>query len=224
MKIIQDYIASRKKNRPMTNPAIYLIFNKINGKQYIGSAVNFTQRKAEHIRTLRGKRHKNKHLQNAWNKYGEDSFEFSILEYVDNVENLIFVEQRYMDFFKPQYNKCPVAGNMLGFRHTMESRAKMREASLVNWQNPEYHKHMVNVHTGNSPSVETRNKISEISRGERNGWSKLTDGQVYDIKVLLRDTSMTAREIANIYNVSRRCIGAINSGQNWKHIDVTEVM
>lgn len=59
---------------------IYTITNKINGKIYVGKTYNFFNRKSQHKCALRENTHENRHLQRAWNTYGEDSFIFEILE------------------------------------------------------------------------------------------------------------------------------------------------
>lgn len=59
---------------------IYTITNLVNGKMYVGYTTNFTDRKSQHFTTLENQNHKNKHLQNAFNKYGKESFIFEILE------------------------------------------------------------------------------------------------------------------------------------------------
>lgn len=67
----------------MNNIGIYCIKNKINNKVYIGLSKNLERRKIQHISCLRGGYHFNTKLQNAFNKYGEENFEWSILEYTD---------------------------------------------------------------------------------------------------------------------------------------------
>lgn len=57
---------------------IYLISNLINNKVYVGQSVNIEKRWTQHKRELRNNIHGSKKLQNAWNKYGEENFEFSI--------------------------------------------------------------------------------------------------------------------------------------------------
>ena len=59
---------------------IYMIRNTITDKLYIGKSVNIKKRFNEHKHELRNGCHHNDHLQKAWNKYGEDAFEFHVLE------------------------------------------------------------------------------------------------------------------------------------------------
>ena len=60
---------------------IYTIANKVTGKMYIGESLDIYRRwHDEHILQLRKNRHYNKELQNDFNKYGEENFEFEILE------------------------------------------------------------------------------------------------------------------------------------------------
>lgn len=60
---------------------IYIITNKINNKFYIGSATNF--RKRYNVHNSNFKKNKNsKYLQRAYNKYGEENFEFQIIDYI----------------------------------------------------------------------------------------------------------------------------------------------
>lgn len=61
----------------------YKIENSINQNKYIGITTNLIQRKNRHFNKLRKNEHFNPHLQNAFNKYGEDNFIFSIIEEKD---------------------------------------------------------------------------------------------------------------------------------------------
>lgn len=58
---------------------IYEIKNLIDNKRYIGQSVNIYKRWKSHRCELNNNDHKNSYLQNAWNKYGEKNFKFSIL-------------------------------------------------------------------------------------------------------------------------------------------------
>lgn len=61
---------------------IYSIKNSIDNKEYIGLSINLKKRKSIHFSRLRKNIHPNKHLQFAWNKYGEINFTFIVIEYV----------------------------------------------------------------------------------------------------------------------------------------------
>jgi len=94
---------------------------------YIGSAVDFMGRWQDHKIALRKGIHHSILLQRAWNKYGEDCFEFSEIEFVDR-EELISKEQFYLDLLKPEYNICKIAGSCLGIIRSEETRRKIGNA------------------------------------------------------------------------------------------------
>jgi group I intron endonuclease len=110
--------------------AIYSIVNLINGKMYIGSAVNLQKRRGSHLSRLRKNNHHSIALQNAFNKYKEDNFSFELIEYVEEKELLIKREQVWIDFLKPEYNICKLAISKLGVSPSEETREKNRQAVL----------------------------------------------------------------------------------------------
>ena len=133
----------------MSSSGIYSIWNLVSEKMYIGSALSFRRRWALHKSELRGGVHHNKHLQQSWDKYGSEAFEFHILEFVDSPENLLLREQVWLDFFKPQYNICRVAGNTIGVIRSPETRRRMSES---NKKRPPF-------------TAERREKIADAARG-----------------------------------------------------------
>lgn len=64
---------------------IYGIKNIKNSKMYIGSTKSFNKRKYYHNYLLKKNNHHSTHLQNSYNMYGKDYFEFIILEKCINV-------------------------------------------------------------------------------------------------------------------------------------------
>lgn len=84
---------------------VYKIINVVNGKVYIGSSKDIDRRWNEHIRSLEVNMHPNQKLQNAWNKYGRQSFKFEIIEECDE-KHQFEREQYYID----QYNPFQSAG------------------------------------------------------------------------------------------------------------------
>ena len=114
--------------------AIYGILNLLDGKIYIGSAVNFKARWRQHKFDLKHNTHTNKHLQSAWNRYEELAFEFLILEIVDNKIDLINREQFWINLTecyndKNGYNFLFNAGNSLGNKHSNETKHKISNST-----------------------------------------------------------------------------------------------
>ncbi len=147
---------------------IYEIKNIVNGNNYIGSAINIYKRWGSHKDELRKQNHKNKHLQNAWNKYGEDSFCFSILE-MCNPAQTIEREQHYIDTINPVYNIARVAGSTLGKKHTDEAKNKMRASQLGRKPSSETRKKMSEAGKGRLFSEQHREKLSKAGIGNKNG-------------------------------------------------------
>jgi group I intron endonuclease len=82
---------------PLPNTSgVYQIRCVPTSKIYVGSTVNLRDRWYRHCRSLALGKHRNRYLQNAWDKYGEQSFKFEILEYV-NDSQLLHAEQEWID-------------------------------------------------------------------------------------------------------------------------------
>lgn len=72
---------------------IYCIKNKVTDMVYIGLSKNIHNRWIEHKYRLNTHIHPNAKLQNAWDKYGEDNFEFIVLEKCDY--DVIYEREKY---------------------------------------------------------------------------------------------------------------------------------
>lgn len=149
---------------------IYKIKNMINGRIYIGSAINFSRRIGEHTGLLNKNKHHSAYLQNSWNKHGGDNFIFGLIEQVKHSEDLIAREQCWMDTLNPEYNICPTAGSRLGSKSTEETKAKISKNNGKYWLGksiPEdVKKKMSNSSKGCAHSDATKKKISEATSGE----------------------------------------------------------
>lgn len=75
---------------------VYQIRCISNNKIYIGSSIDIRDRCGQHRNSLRRGDHPNTHLQAAWNRYGEDSFEFTVMEITDQ-ESRLGAEQIWLD-------------------------------------------------------------------------------------------------------------------------------
>lgn len=119
---------------PVYTTGAYRWFCVVSCKSYVGGAYkDFEGRRVEHLRALRIGRHFNKHLQRAWDKYGEASFEFEILGRCspDEVKEL---EQYWLDGLQAYrsdcgYNICPNAESRLGATYEMSETHKANLAA-----------------------------------------------------------------------------------------------
>ena len=134
---------------------IYRITNKVNGKFYIGSAVNLRMRFYEHIRLLNKKQHPNEYLQKAWIKYGAENFGFEVIEYCLK-EELIEREQFFMDLYQVVdfgYNINPLAG------------LTRLDAKLNDEQRKNHAERMIKLNKGRKLSEETKEKMRQSHKG-----------------------------------------------------------
>jgi group I intron endonuclease len=108
---------------------IYSFLNKLNGKQYIGSAKDLYLRLNEHLTH----RKSNRALQAAISKYGIDNFDFCIYEFftyenkATSFKLLTDLETMYIRKFKFNnlYNFLENASSSEGYKHTDEAKQKM---------------------------------------------------------------------------------------------------
>jgi group I intron endonuclease len=116
-----------------TTTGVYSIGFKNSKKVYIGSAskirskfnsgLGFRSRWRDHLSEFRNNKN-SKHLQSAYNLYGEENLIFKVIESVVP-ERCVIREQHYIDFFnsyKEGYNLTPIAGSSLGRIVTQESK------------------------------------------------------------------------------------------------------
>lgn len=109
---------------------VYRWVNLENGKSYIGSSVNLSRRLANYFSIYYlSSQSKSSFICKALLKYGYSGFSLEILEYCEKNEALER-EQFYLGSFKPEYNILSTAGSSLGFKHTEETKAKLRIANV----------------------------------------------------------------------------------------------
>lgn len=141
--------------RPQPGPqtcGIYAIICLRDGKRYIGSSKQIEWRCLSHREDLSKSCHVNPYLQNAWDKYGEDCFEFVVVEECEQ-KILLNREQFYLDsewenglFNIARRADRPPKIDQRGLVRTEESRQKNRLG-----------------HLGKRHSLETRAKISLLN-------------------------------------------------------------
>jgi len=175
---------------------IYSILNLKTNKIYDGSAIDIYKRIKDHRNALKRGNHRNKYLQNSFNKYGEENFIVWVNLILDNKEGLLNTEQYYIDLHKKymnnSYNINSIAGNNYGYKHTDKTK-KLLSLKKIGNKNPQY---------GNS--------------GEKNPNHKLT---IENIK-FIRDNVLnySFAELGRKFNVKYQTISAIIKNKTWKNI------
>lgn len=140
---------------------IYAIENKVNGKMYIGLTTDLKRRFNLHKRKLKNNNHFNKHLQNSFNKYGRDKFNFKVIEKNIPKNKLCKKEIGYIKKYKSYkegYNLTLGGEGLKGYKATRKTREKLSKA-FSGENHPFY---------GKKRSKETKDKISKNVSGDNN--------------------------------------------------------
>ena len=170
----------------LNQSGVYQIVNIINGKCYIGSAVCFRKRWNNHKLALKKNKHHSPYLQASWNKHGEENFKFEIL-LTCSKEELIFKEQQQINWYRPAYNICKVAGSKLGQKQSKETRRKISEKAKGNtrW-------------LGKRHTEESKIKQSQVQKGNQNRLGYVTPEES---KIKIRK-SLTGRILSNEHKMN----------------------
>lgn len=193
---------------------IYQIRNIKNGKRYVGSAVNVRQRWASHRSLLRKGKHHSDHLQNSWKKYGEQSFEFEVIELCEK-GSLIEREQWHINQ-GCHYNKAPIAGSPLGVKWSKSARerASARRAGVRKSSS-----HVEAMRTA-FPKVWKRDGYAEkmkaaISASYTPELRKLKSDQMKARWASYEYREETIKKIALSHGAERRALTSLQSKERW---------
>lgn len=191
---------------------IYQIKNKSNNKVYIGQTIqSFQRRYWLHQWKLRNNVHDNKYLQNAWNKYGEDNFEFSVVEITDK-NNIDEREKYWIKYYKDR-KIC----------YSIQSGGQ--EKRLVEYVSEEGRKtageknrqHLLGSHA----SEKTKKKMSESRKGKYvpQKTNVINPEIARKIKEMLI-AGIPPKRIMEELNIPYRPINGIISMNTWSHVKV----
>jgi len=139
-------------NENKSKSGIYRFTNTINGKSYIGSAINLSYRFHQYysykfLSTYLSSR--KSYIYSSLLKNGYSNFKLEILEYC-KASDVIAREQFYITSLCPEYNILQTAGSRFGSKHTVEAKAKM---SVVKKGKP-------SMFLGKEHSEESKKKLS----------------------------------------------------------------
>lgn len=133
---------------------IYMCTCDINGKSYVGQSRDVKLRKCRHLSELRNNRHFNKYLQSAYNKYGEDNFSWSVIEYCceEELDDREIYWIAHYNTYKEGFNSNEGGSANRNFERTEEFKEKISEIMKDVW----------------SVADDRRKELSERMIGENN--------------------------------------------------------
>lgn len=192
--------------RARAQSAVYVITCVATGKFYVGSSVDVSKRLGRHREDLKAGGHHSRHLQRAWDGYGEVNFRFDIVEYVPP-DDIRKVEQEWIDRCRSAdrnhgYNMHPKALGSHGYTVSSEVRKKMSDS-----------------HKGRSLPAEQRAKMGSV--GSKHPGSKLDEWAVHTIKARVIEGE-GQKALAEEFRVSRTTVNDIVAGRTWAHVKMEE--
>lgn len=195
-----DY--KEKSKNILKSIGVYDIFNN-EGKHYIGSTKNLRRRFIEHFRDLKNNKHKNKKLQNYYNKHGDNSLEFCCLcENLNSIETARKEEKYLIDIEDTYKNGFNCTNQVLlndsvpdEIRKIISDKAKLRQST-----------------------EEVKLNLSIQNSGTKNPNSKLSLDDIYYIRKNYKSISRrknNSLELADKFNVNKITIFRIVNGKTY---------
>ncbi len=207
------------------NCGIYSLSNETNGKIYIGSTINFERRRKEHFRHLKYNKHKNKHLQSAYNL--GDKFIFKIIEVCDK-EQLEIVESKWMKFYNASnreygYNLWDLAPRPKMSEETKKKIGQANKYKLVGNKSPLSKKAVLRSPSGEKVEIDCirvfakqnnlgSSHLSAVCRGvlrECHGWTLWSAGEMVFPKFVSKDGEI--REVHNLSEFAKEIGGSVSA-------------
>ena len=145
---------------------IYLITNRVNGKQYVGQTIKSLERRWQ------GHQEKGNVLHKAIKRYGAEAFDILLLQTCLSKEEMDISEVFYIQLLSTKvpkgYNITDGGGGPIGHKHSAATRAKISQALRDRVRRPESYKKASLALTGRKFTPERIAQMSRISRGNTN--------------------------------------------------------
>lgn len=187
---------------------IYCIENMVNNHKYIGQSIDIKQRFYDHKSRLKNNKHSNEHLQNAWNAYGEENFQFYIIE-LCNVDKLDELECYYISLYHSNTHE-----NGYNIEHGGSSKQIVSEET----------KRKISEHHADVSGDKNPFYGGLLTSGEDNGRCILSEDAAREIKRYFADGHTPIRgeikTLAKKYGVNYCVISHIKYGQTWKWLEI----
>lgn len=219
---------------------IYRIVCRKNGRYYYGSSNNIQKRWWTHKNYLKKNKHSNIFLQRAWNKYGESSFVFELVESVTNDDMLLLVEQVYLSNHVGKSNcmnmKETAGGGLTHRKHDRfvgnrkgkipwnkglrkETDKRIANASILlsekrkAMQVVPWNKGRTSIYSKSTLTTMRERKLNKPNPSR----AKLTE---YDVRAIREGyvKGETLVALGKIYKVSPDTVSQITKRKTWKHV------
>lgn len=186
----------------MKRSGVYQIKCIENEKIYIGQTIDLDRRRYDHLRNLRRGTHHNHYLQRAFDKYGEKSFEFSVLQEC-SIDDLDKVEKEWiarLNSMNPLVGYNLESGGNPGKEVSEETKEKKRGKN-----NPMFGKKLPKEHI-------------DILRSRNRGLhTELSEEDVASIKERLAGGEKVSR-LASEYKLTISAVNKIKMCKNWGYV------
>lgn len=180
---------------------------------YIGQAKVFRNRRKDHLVGLRRGNHPNLQMQRAFDKYGQDSFSFSVVEVCPcDREVLNQREKSVLDAEIARVGRDRVlnicvecVGSRLGVLLDDEHKAKIGLGNKGKPRSPEHREAVRKAHLGRKHSEETKRKMSAAKLGNKNSLGyKQTPEHIFKSTRHFLGTKKSAEETARRLETRRK--------------------
>lgn len=203
---------------------LYMIFNKINGKIYVGISNNLEKRWKRHKSNAKSKNLARKHaIHHALAKYGFENFIFKSIEQLPDLDTANIKERDWIktlkDFKYQLYNETDGGDGHLGVKWTDEQKKKASERNSGS-DNPMYG---VQLFGEDNPNFGKKMK-PHVKEGLLKTRRKLSDEQIQEVQSLYSTGDYTQTKLANQFNISLTQIHRIVKGKSWGHKNHDEIL
>lgn len=221
-------IMAKKSGKKFLSPSteeieiydVYVIRNRFNGRVYVGSTKNFSQRKSTHFSHLKFNKHKNRRLQKDYIRYGgRGAFDMYKVCNAPSKEIAYKFEQILIDGSKNPYNIL-IAGGATGRVYMPSTIKKMSEVGKNRVITSEQIAKMAATKKGSKLSESTKRNMSVAHKKRFEGalkvpHSKLPLETVYKMYELY-DRGLSAKEVSRVLGVNYSTTVQIVGGRAWK--------
>lgn len=208
---------------------IYKISNTVTGKCYIGQSVNVRRRLTKHKDMLEKGNHFNSHLQNAWNAYGSEAFNFEIIDQcpVEQLDQKEIFWIRLYDSDNRKYGYNIASGGKAQHDCKEETRKKISQKNTGKskpWTETHKKRASENWHNIHKPlpketrvrSIQKR-KANLSLDGQNNGNAIITDSQAEQF-ILEMLNGARPLDIAEREGLTRDILNNLYSNRSYRYI------